>query len=175
MNKRSQVWIETVVYTLIALIIIGAVLGFVKPKIEELQDKAIVEQSLGMLQQIDTEISSIVKGGQGNQRVLEISIKKGELTIDSVDDSIKFYMEGAYTYSEPGMNISVGGITAYTQKIGSVNKITLTKTYKDYDLMYDNSNIIKNLEKSPTPYNLVVYNEGGDSTTNKIKINFAIS
>jgi uncharacterized protein (UPF0333 family) len=36
-NKRGQIWVETVVYTLIALVMIGLVLAFAKPKIEELQ------------------------------------------------------------------------------------------------------------------------------------------
>ena len=33
---RGQVWVETVVYTLIAFIMIGLVLGVAKPKIEKL-------------------------------------------------------------------------------------------------------------------------------------------
>ena len=38
-KKRGQVWVETVIYTLIALALIGTVLAFVKPKVEEMQDK----------------------------------------------------------------------------------------------------------------------------------------
>ena len=45
-NYKGQVWIETVVYTLIAFAILGAILGFAKPKIEQLQDKSIIEQSI---------------------------------------------------------------------------------------------------------------------------------
>ena len=45
-GTKAQIWIETVIYTLIAFVILGAVLGFAKPKIEELQDKSIIEQSL---------------------------------------------------------------------------------------------------------------------------------
>ena len=46
MNKRGQVWVETVIYTLIALVMIGLVLSFVQPKIMELQDKATLQQSI---------------------------------------------------------------------------------------------------------------------------------
>ena len=39
---NGQVWVETVTYTLIAIVMIGLVLSFAKPKIEELQDKTII-------------------------------------------------------------------------------------------------------------------------------------
>ena len=44
-DKKAQVWIETVIYTLIALALIGTVLAFVKPKIQEIQDKIVKIQS----------------------------------------------------------------------------------------------------------------------------------
>ena len=50
-KKNGQVWVETVIYTLIAFSLIAAVLAFVKPKIDELQDKAIIEQSIGMIKE----------------------------------------------------------------------------------------------------------------------------
>ena len=88
-NSKGQVWIETVVYTLIAFAILGAVLGFAKPKIEELQDKAVIEQSILMLENIDGIIEEI-KTVQGNKREIELGIKKGSLTIDSENDQIIF-------------------------------------------------------------------------------------
>ena len=51
-NKRGQIWVETMVYTLIAFALIGLVLAFVKPKIQETQDKAIIEQSVNILKDI---------------------------------------------------------------------------------------------------------------------------
>lgn len=73
-NIRAQVWIETVLYTLIAFVMIGLVLAYAKPKIEELQDKTIIEQSIEMLKNIDSTILTI--GAPGNQRLIEIGIKK---------------------------------------------------------------------------------------------------
>jgi len=43
-KKKGQVWIETVTYTLIAFVLIGLILAFVKPKIDELQDKALIDR-----------------------------------------------------------------------------------------------------------------------------------
>ena len=59
MKKRGQVWIETVTYTLVAFVLIGLVLSFVKPKIEELQDQAIIEQSTSMIKEIDSILHSL--------------------------------------------------------------------------------------------------------------------
>ena len=62
-SKRSQVWVETVIYTLIALTVIGLFISFAKPKIEEIQDKAIVEQSVAMLEDIGG-ISHFIKNSK---------------------------------------------------------------------------------------------------------------
>ena len=115
-DKKAQVWIETVIYTLIAFIMIGAVLSIVKPKIEELQDKAIIEQSISMMQQIDEIIRVLIEGGPGNKRQIELGIKKGVLIIDGEKDKIVFEIESRHAYSEPGANISEGNLIINTEK-----------------------------------------------------------
>ena len=85
---KGQVWIETVIYLLIAFIMIGMVLAFVKPKIEDIKDKSILEQSVEIMGDIDDTITTI--GSPGNKRVVQIGLKKGELTIDSKNDSLIF-------------------------------------------------------------------------------------
>ena len=55
-NCRGQVWIETVIYTLIAFALIATALTYIKPKIEEIQDKAIVENMIA-LQKVQTDLS----------------------------------------------------------------------------------------------------------------------
>jgi len=75
--KRGQVWVETVIYTLIVLVLISSVLFFVKPKIEEMQDKVIIEQSIGMMEDINMIVLSLVQGGMENKRKIEFEIKQG--------------------------------------------------------------------------------------------------
>ena len=82
-SKKAQVWIETVIYTLIALVLIGAVLAFVKPKLQELQDKAIIDQTVQVMEGIDAKIHSVVQGGAGNKRIIELQLKKGAIKIQS--------------------------------------------------------------------------------------------
>ncbi|HED05110.1 MAG TPA: hypothetical protein ENI61_00315 [Ignavibacteria bacterium] len=169
-NKRGQVWIEVVIYTLIALTLIGAVLAFVVPKIEETQDKAIIEQSITMMQNIDKTITS-VEGVAGNKRIIDLGIKKGILTIDAQKNEIVFEIKSKYLYSQSGEKINIGDIVAITQKTGSLNKITLTSNYSEYNLTYNGKNESKTLTHSSTPYKLSIENKGGIKTT----INFVVS
>src|SRR4030042_3272487 len=97
-NKQAQIWIETVIYTLIAFVLIATVLAFVKPKIDEIQDNAIIEQSISMVNSIDSTIMEIIQGGSGNKRKVEVGIKKGELKIDGSGDSLVFEMESNFLY-----------------------------------------------------------------------------
>ena len=88
MNKKGQIWVETVVYTLIAFTLIGLVLTFAKPKIEEIQDKGLIEQSIKVLDDIDLIIKTL--GGSGNQRLIMLGISKGTLNIDGKNDRLFF-------------------------------------------------------------------------------------
>jgi len=171
LKKRGQIWVETVIYTLISLILIGAVLAFILPRIQEIQDKAIIEQSIEMLKNIDNVISSVVIGGPGNKRIVEIGIKKGNLIINSEDNQIIFEMESQYTYSQEGEIINIGSVTVLTEKIGSLNKITLTSNYSKHDLTYEGNNESKTITRSSTPYKLSIENKGGAKTT----IDFSLS
>ena len=44
-EKRAQVWVETVIYTLIGLVIMGLLIGVTTPKIKEMNDKIILGQT----------------------------------------------------------------------------------------------------------------------------------
>ena len=172
-NERGQVWIETVIYTLIAFVILGAILGFAKPKIEQLQDKSIIEQSIGMLEDIDATIEEI-QTVSGNKREIELSLKKGSLNIDASNDQIIFEIESQYTYSEPGITIQKGNIKIDNEKIGKINKINATINYAEkYNLTVNNKDNSELLTKSSASYNLFISNNGKDG--NLIKINFELA
>lgn len=160
-KQKAQVWVETVMYTLIAFVMIGLVLAYAKPKIEELQDKAIIEQSITMLKNIDSIILTI--GSSGNQRIIELGLKKGTLYIDGVNDIISFKIEGKHTYSEPGEDVFDGNLIINTQKTGNYNVVTLTRDYSgEYDLTYQEKDELKSITKSSTSYELLIANKGGD-------------
>ncbi len=155
MEKRGQVWIETVVYTLIAFVLIAAVLTFARPKIEELKDKAVVEQTISMLKDLDDTILTL--GIPGNQRVVTLGIDKGTLKIDGENDKLVFELDSNYAYGEEAEDISEDGLVIRTDKKNDENHITITRDYSgEYNLTFENLDKLKTITSSPTSYNLII-------------------
>ncbi len=163
MKKKGQVWVETVTYTLIVFVLIGLILAFVKPKIDELQDKSLIDQSIKILKRIDLVVSEVYDSGEGNKRMVEISIKKGALTINSTNNSISFLFEGRYMYSEPGLEYSEGSFNILTTKLGSTYKVLIEKKYSNINITYSDKKDVKTLGRSSTPYQIFISNKGGPS------------
>ena len=162
-SKKGQVWIETVIYTLIALAMIGAVLSFAKPKIEQMQDKAIIEDTVNVLENMNTIILDVRKVS-GNQRVIDLGIKKGSFEINAVNDRIFFEIESKYKYSQPGETIKSGSVEILTTEIISKKsyKISLTLNYPDYDLQLKNAPVDgkKKITKASSMYKIFIVNKG---------------
>ena len=167
-NKLAQIWIETVIYTLIAFVLIGAVLAFVKPKIDEIQDKAVIEQSIGLLKDIDSIVTEITQGGAGNKRKIEISIRSGELKIDGENDEIIFELKSRHQYSEPGRDIPDGNLIVRTEEFGDFNIVTLRRIYSEtHNITFDGKDEIRTLSPGATTHFLFLDNNGKSSETNK--------
>ena len=171
MKKGGQVWIETVIYTLIALVMITAVLAFAKPKLEEMQDQALIEQSIGILKDIDTLVLSVVQGGQGNKRTLDIGIKKGHLEIKGQEDVIMFTLEGRKQYSEPGQAIEDGNLFIQTTEKGKNNEVMVWRNYSGtYNITYYGEETSKQLSKSSQSYQIIIANSGQSNEMDIVNI-----
>jgi len=165
-NKKAQVWVETVIYTLIALALIATVFSFVKPKIQQMQDKAVIEQTIAMMENINEMIHSIDEGGQENKRILDLGLRRGRLIINKENnDTIVFEIDSTNTFSEPGKDVPYGSINVYTNKIGKHNKVYLTLNYIGiYNITFEESDNAKIINKASTPYRLLLSNKGGTPT-----------
>ena len=171
-SKRSQVWIETVIYTLIGLSIIGILLAVALPKINEIKDRTVLDQSVDMLNIIDSKINE-AKYVAGNSRVIDLNIKKGKLIVDGVNDYIEFILEDSKSvYSEPGEVISIGNIKTLTEKNGKISNVKLKLDYKDsLNITYEGKDELKTFQSAPTPYNVVISNMG--YTNGLVNIDFS--
>ena len=116
LKKKGQIWFETVIYILIGLILIGSVLAFISPKIQEIQDRSVIEQSAKMLNDIDKIIFS-VSLSPGNKRIIDIGLKKGNLIIDSINNKIIFEIESSLEYSQEGEIIEEGELFILTERL----------------------------------------------------------
>lgn len=169
---KGQVWIETVIYLLIAFIMIGMVLAFVKPKIEDSKDKTIIEQSVEVMGDIDDTITTI--GSPGNVRLVEISLKKGELVIDSGNDTLYFQMDSMHLYTEPGEKVQIGVVVAETTKKTRDNLVVLSSNYtENYNFTYNDKEESKTLTKAAVPHKLIITNQGYD-VQGRVIINFKL-
>ncbi|MDD5699841.1 MAG: hypothetical protein PHH00_01450 [Candidatus Nanoarchaeia archaeon] len=171
-NRGGQVWVETVIYTLIAMVMIGLVLTFVQPKILELSDRATVQQSISMMNDINSVILSVLQSGAGNVRKAEITLRAGTLVIDGADEKIIFSLEKShYQLSEPDQqDVYYGDILVYTHQVNELNSINMTLDYAQYNLTYQGADAAGAITKASTPYVLFISNNDGA----KVNIDFNI-
>jgi len=174
-SKNAQIWVETVLYTLIALTIIGIALGLAKPKILEFKDRIAVERGINML----TELHSIItdaSGSVGNVRIFVMGLKKGSLTINASGDTITYVLENSNVeFSEPGLEIRYGDITVKTEKKAGLYDISLRLNYTNsgIDLLYKrNNSATKQFSAAPIPYKLRI--ESINETAETIQIDISL-
>jgi len=168
----GQIWVETVIYTLVGLAIIGVLLSIVKPAIDEKKDQIILQQTQEMLNNIDGEIENVVFYGTGNSRAIELSIKKGKLEVNTENDSIVFFINSLYKFSEPNQTVEIGKIKILTLEKTKTYDIFMTLDYKDkLNLTWEGRENKQTFQPSPTPYSIVIKNLGkGESDLINIDI-----
>ncbi|MFZ5955794.1 MAG: hypothetical protein ACOYT4_05195 [Nanoarchaeota archaeon] len=171
-HKQAQVWVETVIYTLIGLSIIGLLLAVSRPKINSIKDQIAIEQTIEILNKIDSKIYEVQKA-PGNKRILELKISKGTLTIDAKNEQIFWKMNSRYEYSQPGENIPVGNLIILTETAVDSWDVLITLNYSDknFNFTYAGENAKKEIDSAPTSYYISLENLGVDSN-NKILVDF---
>jgi hypothetical protein len=161
-NKRGQIWIETVLYTLIGLALIGLVLSFVMPRINSSKDSLVVEQSVSSLKEINNIINKIWLT-PGNKWPISMSIKKGMFSIDSENDVVYFVIDGlSKPYSEVGTLVPFGEVNLLTIKNQKDYSIIASINYSSRINITNNGidGAIKSLSPAPTPYKITLSSFG---------------
>ena len=160
-SKLGQVWVETVIYTLIGLTIIGLVMAITLPKIQQMVDKSIVEQTITSFNNINSQVMATQRAA-GNSRLVSLRIKRGEILIDSEEDVIVFKLEESkLRYTQPGRLVPQGDIDILTQENGRKYDISLVLNYTGQsDITFEGENIIKELTQAPTAYEILIENKG---------------
>lgn len=153
---RGQVWVETVIYTLIGLSLLALVLAFVMPKLNEYRDRSVIEQTIDSLNQVDSKLQEVVDAGPGNVRRINFQLKRGELTLNATNESIRFFLEDSEAiYSEPGVPTSIGRISVLSSEGATKNTVSLA--------LYYNMNIalvgdpVQTFPASATPYEFSIF------------------
>jgi len=163
MNKKGQVWIETVIYLLIGLGVIGVLLAFIKPQIDRSIDKSYIEKSIDSLNKIDSTINEVYYV-VGNSRSLLLNLKRGEILLNSSGDYIRMIiLDSKYEYSEIGKEISISGtrLSVLTTEENGRKDVVLKLDYsRIMNQTYDGMEESKYIQASEIPFNLIIKNNG---------------
>lgn len=162
-EKKAQIWIESVLYMLIGLALIGLALTFVTPRINESKDRLIVEQSVNTMNILDEKIKEVIESGAGNVRRIEaLNLKEGEIFFDSATDQIILKIgELENPYSEEGVEIEIGEVVIISGKTGGKDSVSLKLDYSGiYDITFEDSQNEKVLTAASTPYSIYIENNG---------------
>ncbi len=166
-KRRGQVWVETVIYTLIALVMIGLILTFIRPRITEIQDKLVLQQSISMLNNINNVVLALSEGGSGNKRRLDLDMKAGSLDIDGANDRIVFNINSHYQFSEYGKDVDYGALVVHTEPLNDLSITNMTLNYSGkYNITYKGKDAMKTITAASTPYTLFISNKGNNGGTN---------
>lgn len=170
-TRKAQIWLETAVYTLIGLALIGMVLAFATPKIQASQEKALIEQAINSLENFDSLFNEIINSGSGNRRTYETLFKKGELSIDGENDIILFNFETKTAYSQPNLTIKNGAVSILTLKKQKGYTTELKLNYSGQaDIVVSGKQESKKYDSAPTSYTLLLTNNGISSPNRRVVI-----
>jgi len=173
-NNRGQIWVETVIYTLIGLAIIGLLLSIVKPSIERKQDEILIDTTRDMMSSIESSIEEARYYGVGNTRNIDVSIKIGELKINSTGDQIIFSVNSRYKYSQPNEVITLGNLNILTQEKTSTYDVFIWLDYSEIlNISWSGAQITQTFQRAPVPHTISATNLGKQEITNLIKIDFS--
>ena len=63
LNKKGDIWVSTVIYIAISIIVIAIVLLAALPLIQKLKDRNVTTQTKNILTQIDKNIKEVISSG----------------------------------------------------------------------------------------------------------------
>jgi len=158
-SRKSQIWVETMIYLLIGLAIITLVLAFALPKINQMKDKTIVDQSINMMNSLDAKIVEVQERGVGNVRNIDLNLNNGKVVIDYKESTITYNLdESSYKYSEPNLPVMIDRMQVLTTPLTEkVYRVSIMLNYSSSANLTGNGYSLV-LEKAPTPYKLKVNN-----------------
>jgi len=171
MIKKGQVWVETVLYTLIGLALIGLVLAFVTPRINEARDRITVDQTINSLNAVDEKINAVLDA-PGNRRFVEFTMKRGEFFVSPENNEVRFVISDLVKpYSEVGKEINVGRITILSEEGQRANIVSLTLSYdRIADLKYAGEENERKFTAASIPYRFSITNMGADGDFIRVNI-----
>lgn len=173
-SKRSQVWIETAIYTLIGLTIMAIVLSIATPQIQKMKERATLKQTITALNELNNEIKKVEQTA-GTIKIVQFKITKGKLEINSEENKIIYVLENTnLEFSEAGVEIKEGELTLKTENNGRKFNVFLELAYDNLQMTYNHEEETKTLHGSAL-YNIQIENVGDNNIDEPVHIDFKVS
>lgn len=153
---------ETLLYTVVGLAIIGVVLSFAIPKLEQNKEKALIAAQISTLKGLDATILDVANNPVGSAKSYELSLERGTLVIDGVNNIITATLETSVRYSEPGVAVYDGRVSVLTTQTGKKSyRVVMSVPYRalGVDLMANRADKSLEFTQAPTPYVLRIDRE----------------
>jgi len=161
MNKEAQIWVETVIYTLIGLVILGILLSIVTPKINQIKDRTILTQTMDSLNTFHEAVSETLIA-PGNKRDILISVSKGEYVLDGKNETIYYVLkDSTYQFSQLNQPTVSGNLVVLTKEGAKNYDVYLMLNYSSFNITYDGKDAVREMTQAPIPYRLLIENKGG--------------
>ena len=162
-NKKGQVWMETLLYTVVSIAILGVVLSFALPKLEQNKERALIAMHISTLKTLDALVLNLANAPAGNSRAYSLQLERGTFVIDGTANKLLFTIpEVGVKYSEVGVTIHDGSVSVLTSAAGKKKyTITLSTSYDSLglDLVADQKDSALEFTQAPTPYTLQITRE----------------
>ncbi len=158
-ERKGQIWVETVIYTLIGIALIGLVLAILTPKIKEFRDRSVIEQTIESLNVFDSKVIEVLDA-PGNKRKVTLGLERGTIFIDSLNNTIRYVLEESNVrYSEPGISLDIGRLNVSTNELTEGYTITLYLSYV-YNITFNGEDKSQQFTPVSIPYDFFIENKG---------------
>ncbi len=148
-QKRSQIWVSAVLYTMVAAISIAFILQAGIPLVEGMRDRSVFNRMQNQMLALDEVVDQIASEGRGSQRSIPFEISQGDLVMD--DGGFRWEMTTGTRIVEPRSSYRVGNLQI------SANSDVEAYEYQDHYIL-ENSNIRVRLLKAGTSSDRVMLN-----------------
>lgn len=159
LKLKSQVWVETAIYTLIGLTLIAVVLSVALPQIEKIKDRETVKQTIVALNMLNQKITE-TREAPSSTRIYDLFLSKGKLEIDCENDIISYILENTrLEFSQVEETVKEGNIIIKTEKYANRFNIILSIDLSpNTNIVFNSQEVVKTLQAAPSPYIIKIYN-----------------
>jgi hypothetical protein len=170
MNRKSEIWVSVIIYTLVAVLALTLILSTGIPIINEIKDRSAFSKVKEIMLDLDKHITDIAAQGPGTQSSVSFEIKDGELRFS--DNQIIWEIETDSKIISPKTSQVIGNLIISSN--ANVKAFTLNDSFLMQSSIKNDTFSVKiariGSEESPAVFNtsdIVQYiSYNGDMMTN---------